>query len=204
MTPPRPPVCEAGGPQGVRPMRADARRNRARLLKAAEDVFAAEGTSARTEEIARRAGVGIGTLFRHFPTKEALVEAIVLARVERLVEEVEALAAEGDPATAFFAFFARTVAEVEAKKTYSELVANGFVDVGTAAPGLRHRLREGIGALLARAQEAGTVRGDIGVPEVMNLLVGAVRAAERAGQDGELRERTLGIVLDGLRPAGYR
>ena len=182
-------------------MRADARRNRERLLEAAEDVFAAEGTSASTEEIARRAGVGIGTLFRHFPTKEALVEAIVLARVGRLVDEADALAAEGDPATAFFEFFTRTVEEAEAKKTYSELLAGGFVDVESAAPELRRRLRRAIEALLTRAQEAGTLRDDVGVAEVMTLLVGAVRAAEHAGEDADLRTRTVGILLDGLHPA---
>jgi AcrR family transcriptional regulator len=179
----------------------DARRNRERLLEAAEDVFAAEGTSASTEEIARRAGVGIGTLFRHFPTKEALVEAIVLARVGRLVEEADALATEGDPATAFFEFFSRTVEEAEAKKTYSELLAGGFVDVEGAAPELYRRLRQAIGTLLARAQEAGTLRDDVDVTEVMTLLVGAVRAAEHAGEDADLRTRTVGILLDGLRPA---
>jgi AcrR family transcriptional regulator len=202
MTPPRSSSSGVDGLEGGRrALRADARRNRERLLEAAEDVFAAEGTSASTEEIARRAGVGIGTLFRHFPTKEALVEAIVLARVGRLVEEADALAAEGDPATAFFEFFTRTVEEAEAKKTYSELLAGGFVDVESAAPELRRRLRRAIEALLTRAQEAGTLRDDVGVAEVMTLLVGAVRAAEHAGEDADLRTRTVGILLDGLHPA---
>jgi AcrR family transcriptional regulator len=182
-----------------RPLRADARRNRARILEAAEAVFGAEGACASTEEVARRAGVGIGTVFRHFPTKEALVEEIVLARVGRLVEEADALAAEGDPATAFFAFFERTIEEAEAKKTYAEVLAGGFVDVEVGAPELHRRLRQGIGALLERAQEAGTVRYDVGVPEVMALLVGAVRAAEHAGRNRELRERTMTVFLDGLR-----
>ena len=185
-------------------MRADARRNRELLLEAAEAVFAAEGASASTEEVARRAGVGSGTLFRHFPTKEALVEAIVVARVERLVEEADRLAAEGDPAEAFFEFFVRTVEESETKKTYSELLAEGFVDVEDAAPEFRRRLRRGIGTLLEGAQEAGTVRTDVSVPEVMSLLVGAARAAEHSGEDRNLRERTLKIFLDGLRPAEHR
>ena len=187
-----------------RPLRADARRNRERLLKAAETVFAAEGSSASTEEIARRAGVGIGTLFRHFPTKEALVEAIIVSRIERLVEEAETLAAEGDPAGAFFEFFKRTVEESEAKKTYSEVLAGGFVDVEGAAPDLRRRLRRGINNLLMGAQQFETVREDVDIPEIMNLLVGAVRAAEHAGKDSDLRERTVGIFLDGLRPARHR
>ena len=188
----------------AKPLRADARRNRRRLLEAAEEVFAAEGASASTEEVARRARVGIGTLFRHFPTKEALVEAVVVARVGRLLAEANALAAGGDPATAFFEFFGRTLEEAEAKKTYAEVLAGGFVDVGSVAPELRRRLRRGIGALLERAQEAGTVRDDVGVREVMALLVGAVRAAEHAGGDRELRDRTVAVFRDGLSPARGR
>jgi AcrR family transcriptional regulator len=202
MTPPGTSSSWMEGSEGGRTLRADARRNRERLLRAAEDVFAAEGASASTEEIARRAGVGIGTLFRHFPTKEALVGAIVVARLRRLVEEADALAVGADPATAFFEFFVRTVEDAEAKKSYSELLAEGFFE--GAASELRRRLRRRIGTLLDRAKRAGTVRDDVGIPEVMNLLVGAVRAVEHAGADGDLRERTIRIVLDGLRPAGSR
>jgi AcrR family transcriptional regulator len=201
---PQPSSPEEDRSEEVGPLRADARRNRRRLLEAAEDVFAAEGASASTEEVARQAGVGIGTLFRHFPTKEALVQAVVAVRVGRLVEEAEALAADGDPATAFFEFFGRTVEEAEAKKTYTEVLAGGFVDAEGVAPGLRRRLRRKIGDLLGRAQEAGTVRDDVGVHEVMALLVGTVRAAEHAGEDRELRERIAAVLLDGLRPARGR
>jgi AcrR family transcriptional regulator len=180
--------------------RADARRNRARILDAAEQALAEFGPATSTEGIARAAGVGIGTLFRHFPTKEALVEAIAVARVGRLLAEVDALAADGDPAAAFFEFFARTVEEAEAKKTYAEFLAGGFVAVEGVAPELRLSLRRKVGTLLGRAQEAGTVRDDVGVPEVMALLVGAVRAAEHAGEDRVLRDRTVAVFLDGLRP----
>src|ERR671932_1052423 len=97
---PQPSSSEEDRSEEVRPLRADARRNRRLLLEAAEDVFTAEGASAPTEEVARQAGVGIGTLFRHFPTKEALVQAVVAARVGRLMEEAEPPAADVDPATA--------------------------------------------------------------------------------------------------------
>jgi AcrR family transcriptional regulator len=184
---PQPSSPEEDRSEEARPLRADARRNRRRLLEAAEDVFTAEGASASTEEVARQAGVGIGTLFRHFPTKEALVQAVVAVRVGRLVEEAEALAADGVRCTGFF-----------------EVLAGGFVDAEGVAPGLRRRLRRKIGDLLGRAQEAGTVRDDVGVHEVMALLVGAVRAAEHAGEDRELRERIAAVLLDGLRPARGR
>jgi AcrR family transcriptional regulator len=188
-------------PEG-RPLRADARRNRERLLEAAEEVFATAGASAPTGDIARRAGVGIGTLFRHFPTKAALVEAIVLNRMERLVDEADTLVATGDPATAFFTLFERTVEEAGAKKAYSELLAEGLAGVVAAAPGLSPRLMQRIGTLLTRAQEAGTARVDVGVAEIVALLVGALRAAEHAGDDAELRVRTVGVLLDGVRPGG--
>src|SRR4051812_5490623 len=98
MTPPNP-------APGGRPPRADALRNRARVLTAAEAVFAARGTSASTEEVAREAGVGIGTVFRHFPTKEALLEAVYVARLRRLAEEADALVSADDAGEAFFTFF---------------------------------------------------------------------------------------------------
>jgi AcrR family transcriptional regulator len=199
MTPPKPSSSGVEGAKEGRPLRADARRNRARIREAAEAVFAAEGASASTEQVARRAGVGVGTVFRHFPTKETLVEEIVLARVGRLVEEADALAAKGDPTTALLAFFKRTMEEAEAKKTYAEVLAGGFVEVESVAPELHRRLQQRIEELLERAQEAGIVRYDVGVPEVMALLVGAVRAAEHAGRNRELRERTMTVFLDGLR-----
>lgn len=184
-------------------MRADARRNRARVLEAAEEVFAAEGASASTEEIARRAGVGIGTVFRHFPTKEALLEAIILGRVRRFGAYADALVAQGDPETALFAFFARAAEESAAKKSFSEALAEGSVDLD-AAPGLRQSLREKIEALLVRAQDVGAVRGDVHIPEVMSLFVATLRMAEHTKGDDDLRERTLDILLQGLRPAGQR
>jgi AcrR family transcriptional regulator len=152
-------------------------------------------------KIAHRAGVGIGTLFRHFPTKEALIEAILVARLTRLAEEVDSLAANGDAATAFFAYFTFTVAEAEAKKVYTDLLAGALIDFPAVAPEVYQRLRLGVGMLLAQAQETGTVRTDIGVPEVMALLVGAIHAMEYAREDRELRDRILAVFLDGLRPA---
>src|ERR1700674_2193042 len=101
-------------------MRADARRNRARVLDAAEAIFADRGTSASTEEIAVRAGVGIGTLFRHFPTKEALLEAILMERVARLGEVARSLATAADPGAALFGLFGRMVEQAVRKKSYVE------------------------------------------------------------------------------------
>ncbi|NKZ08522.1 TetR/AcrR family transcriptional regulator [Actinomadura latina] len=183
-------------PASGRPLRADALRNRAKVLAAAEEVFAVQGTSASTEEVARKAGVGIGTVFRHFPTKESLLEAVLVALLERLAGEAEELRSAADPGEAFFGFFSRVVSQAAAKQAVTEALAEAGIDAreatGRAGPGLKAAL----GVLLRRAQEAGAVRADVGAGEVMALLAGMSYAAGRAGA----REDVLRIALDGLRP----
>ncbi|WP_169983050.1 TetR/AcrR family transcriptional regulator [Microbispora sp. H10836] len=183
----------------VRALRADAQRNRTRILEAAEAVFAAKGPSASTEEIAQKAGVGIGTVFRHFPTKESLLKAIMHAIAVRLTEETRALAAEGDPATAFFTFFTRTVEQAAEQKTVVDLLAQAGIPVTVAKPVLA--LREAVEVLVGRAQQAGAVRPDVRAPEVMALLIGLCQASLHTRWEPDLRARTLAIVFAGLRPA---
>jgi AcrR family transcriptional regulator len=179
-------------------MRADAQRNRARVLEAAESVFAAKGTGASTEEIARRAGVGAGTVFRHFPTKEALLEALLIERVARFGELARARAGDTDPTAALLDVFTYMVDQAAAKKTYADALPGAGQEAVARSPAGREAV-EAIGVLLARAQAAGGVRADIGVPEFTALVVGASRAAEHAGQDAGVRARTLQVVFDGLR-----
>jgi AcrR family transcriptional regulator len=188
----------------VATLRADARRNRERILAAADRVFAANGTAASTDDVARAAGVGIGTVFRHFPTKETLLEAVVLERLRRLAEDAEALSGAEDPGEAFFTFLTRAVAGSPTKRTYVDALteAGASLDVATTPAG--QRLRRAIEALLSRAQRAGAVRTDIGAADVIAVLVGASRAAEFAGHDAERRERAVAIVVDGLRPLAAR
>src|SRR5436190_21257823 len=107
--------------RGVDVARADARRNRERILAAAGEVFAARGASASTEEVAGRAGVAVGSVFRHFPTKNDLLRAIMKDLLARL--EADAAALAGDPATGLFTFFTRLVAEAAAQRTVVELLA---------------------------------------------------------------------------------
>jgi AcrR family transcriptional regulator len=183
-----------------RPLRADARRNRARVLAAAEDVFAEQGTGASTEEIARRAGVGIGTVFRHFPTKEALLEAVFVGRLRRLAGEAGGLAGAADPGAAFFDFFHRVVAHAATKNAFADALAEAGVDVSSATSEVGEELRGALSVLLEQAQAAGAVRPDVGVPELTALLVGASRAVEQT-TDAGVRARTLRVLLDGLRPA---
>ncbi|ALG12314.1 TetR/AcrR family transcriptional regulator [Kibdelosporangium phytohabitans] len=176
-------------------MRADAKRNRAKILAAAEEVFVAAGSDASTEEVARRAGVAIGTVFRHFPTKNDLLAAIMKELADRLAGEAETLAAEGDPATALFTFFAGVVEQAAGRKTVVELL-----DVDIRVDSQLQTMRDAIGALLTRAQQAGAVRAGVRLDEVMALLTATSAGALRAGWDRDLRTRTLDVVFAGLRP----
>lgn len=177
-------------------MRADAVRNRARILAVAEEVFAEKGPSASTEEVAARAGVAIGTIFRHFPTKQDLLAAIMKDLLLRLTQEAVSLAA-GDPKTAMFTFFTALVEHAASKKTVVDLLDIQIADSLRA-------LHEGIAKLLELAQKAGAVRPDVHLDEVIALLTSTCHGAVHAGWSPSLRERTLEIIFDGLRSPTVR
>jgi AcrR family transcriptional regulator len=180
-----------------RKLRADAARNRARVLDVAYEVFAAEGLAVPIDEIARRAGVGAGTVYRHFPTKEALFQAIVADRLQRLVDHAESLAAESDPGEALFAYLAVLVAEGAADQGLVDALAGIGFDLATAAPGAEDRFMSVLGDLLTRAQEVHAVRDDIDVRDLKTLLVGC-QAMQQYSRDAPATERILTIVRDGL------
>jgi AcrR family transcriptional regulator len=192
----------ATDPTDSKPLRADARRNRARVLEAAESVFATKGTGAPTEEVARAAGVGIGTVFRHFPTKEALLEAVLHARLHRFVDEAETVVAakSADPGGAFFTFLTSWIEMSSAKNAYFEALTAAGVTVPVSKSDIGARLEESLGVLLSRAQGAGAVRQDLVVGELITIIIGVAKAAEYAGPDAHLRGRAVGILFDGLRP----
>jgi AcrR family transcriptional regulator len=175
-------------------VRADARRNRARILAAAEAVFADSGPSASTEQIATRAGVAVGTIFRHFPTKQALLQAIMKDLLQRLTERADELA--DDPATGLFAFFADTVEQSARKKPVIDLLTQGGIDLQIADA---VRLLDGrVHDLLTRAQAAGAVRPTVRTDEVITLLAAACQATTLPSWDADLQERTLAIIFRGL------
>jgi AcrR family transcriptional regulator len=187
----------------VKGLRADARRNRARLLAVAEHVFATQGTSASTEDIAAAAGVGIGTLFRHFPTKEALLEAVFVERLRQLVEDANALASASDSGEAFFTFFRSVLDQARGKSAIADALSHAGIDVQRDLADVKADLNKGLESLLVNAQQAGSVRSDVTIAELIALLVGAARALEQLGGNPTLEQRTLSIILDGLRaPAG--
>jgi len=181
----------------ARPLRADAARNRARVLEVAYDTFAAEGLSVPIDEIARRAGVGAGTVYRHFPTKEALFQAVIRDRIQRLVEDGYDLLRSEGPGEALFIFLRSMVLQWGAtNRGLSEALAGFGVDIASAAPDAEEAFLALLGELLRAAQDAGTARKDLGVREVKAILVGC-QAME--AYNPELAERVTDVVVDGLR-----
>ena len=202
MTPRTRPDSAAARPAD-RPLRADARRNRARILAAAEAAFAAKGPSASTEEIAQGAEVAIGTVFRHFPTKEALIEAVFVERLGRLADEARELRTAADPGAAFVAFFAEAVGQSIAKHAFAGAAGNAVPDLAvTEGPiaGAVRDLRQALATLLSRAQHAGAIRRDVDMASLIALMIGASRAAEHAGADARVRDLAMTMIVDGLRP----
>lgn len=176
------------------PLRADARRNRERVLRAAREVFAESGFAAPLDEIAARAGVGAGTVYRHFPTKEALFEAVATARVADLVADARRRATENDPAAAFFGFLARLGAEIEAKRDTSDAIA-------VLGP-LRDAMQDALALLLTRAQQAGAVRQEVTTADLIAIVKGLLAAARDEADPGR-SARLLAILTNGLRPDAH-
>jgi AcrR family transcriptional regulator len=178
-------VADAGtalsGLQLRRPQRADARRNFDALLAAAREVFADQGTDASLEDIARRAGVGIGTLYRNFPTRRDLFESVYIGEVEDLCAAAGALA-DQPPWEALVGWLRRFVTYVTAKRALAEAL-NHDSDVFRSP-------------LLERAQAAGEARTDIDFDDVVRLISGITSGGF---VDEEQRDRVLQIALDGLR-----
>lgn len=171
------------------------------MLEAADEIFAAKGVSASTEEIARHAKVGVGTVFRHFPTKETLLEAVLVERFGRLAQEARDLAGAGEPGVVLFDFLARIVDQSATKNAFAGALTAAGVDVGNTVADVGRELWSALEILLTRAQRAGAVRGDVRTGELIALIVGASRAAEYADRDPEVRARTVAVIFDGLRTA---
>jgi AcrR family transcriptional regulator len=178
--------------------RADARRNRERVVAAAEAVFAEQGPDASLEEIARRAEVGIGTLYRHFPTRQALLEAVFRDSVVALCDQADALIGDATPYDALRTWLRM---QLEHATTYGSLAASAMLTSldrdGTTSS--CEAMRQAAALLLARAQVAGTVRRDVDADDVMRL-VGALALAVDDSPDGaERADRLFGLMMDGLR-----
>ncbi|MEU6201474.1 TetR/AcrR family transcriptional regulator [Streptomyces sp. NPDC047061] len=179
-------------------MRADARRNHDRLLAEARTVFAEHGTDASLEDVARRAGVGIGTLYRHFPTRHALMSAVFEDAVNELLDRARELRTAPDPCRALLTWLHEVVVHAAAYRGLSRALMSASPDSALSRCGTP--MREAGAALLTRAQNAGTVRPDVQITDLLQLTHAIALAAEESPGDPELASRLLTLTLKGLRP----
>jgi AcrR family transcriptional regulator len=191
------PSARKSSPRSPPPLRADAARNRELVLDAAAAVFADGGPDASTEEIARRAGVGVGTVFRHFPTKELLLGAVLEQMFQALALVARRAPETSDVEVDFFVSLHRLVDGAAAKMAVADALSRAGVPLRYSS--WAEPLREALADLLSRAHAARALRDDVGVPELMAVLIAASRAAQFAGKEKGLRKRVVTIVLDGLR-----
>ncbi|MFC7307281.1 TetR/AcrR family transcriptional regulator [Streptomyces monticola] len=182
----------------ARPMRADARRNYDRLLTEARAAFAAQGTDASLEEISRRAGVGIGTLYRHFPNRHALLSAVFEDAVRALLGRSRELLDDPQPCAALVAWLRAIVTHACEYRGLSRALLSCSRDESSALARCSTPLTEAGRALLVRAQEAGSVRPEITIGDLLQLTNAIALAAEETPDDPELADRLLTLTLRGL------
>ncbi|WP_433524526.1 TetR/AcrR family transcriptional regulator [Nocardia pseudovaccinii] len=179
-------------------MRVDGRRNRQQLMHAAQQVFAAQGTGASLREVARTAGVNIATLYRHFPTREALLEALLSEGFDRLAARARELAANSDPAAGLWAW-TRTL--VDALSWYDGLpdsVSEALREPDSPLHDGCERLRASASELLDRAQKSGQVRSDLRIDELLATANAAAWLARPAADSALDSERFLTLFVEGL------
>ena len=180
--------------QQQRPKRADALRNREKLVAAARAAFTQDGTSAPLEDVAARAGVGIGTLYRHFPTRQALLEAVYVGEVEEMARTAEALSGL-PPWDALSLWLHQYVGFAATKRALNEALVETAPD-STVLLSCRTALTRAGSALVERAQAAGVIRADTSFSDVVRMVAGIAMVPT---EDPEQKERLLDLALDGLR-----
>ncbi|MGA8112800.1 MAG: TetR/AcrR family transcriptional regulator [Actinocatenispora sp.] len=193
------PLAAGTTPRGARTPRADALRNRDKLLDAARAAFAAADGTVALEGIARDAGVGIGTLYRHFPTREALVEAVYAAELDEVAGSAPALLHEHAPDEALRAWMHRYAAFIATKRGMADTLRAGWASGRIATPATRERITTAIATILARGAEAGSLRADVEPADVTVMLLGIFLAGTAGSTSGQT-DRLIDLVLDALRP----
>jgi AcrR family transcriptional regulator len=182
----------------VKPMRADARRNYERLLEEAQRAFAEHGVEASLEDIARRAGVGIGTLYRHFPTRDALLETLLRTRFDAQAERARALLTHPEPLTALRSWLTELGDATGTYRGLVELTADALNDETSRLYESCHTMRETGSQLVERAKGAGELRPDVTTEELLLLLHAASWAGGHLPGGGGM-QRLLALVFEGLR-----
>ncbi len=189
--------AQAGEP---RPMRADAQRNYTRLLEAASGAFVEHGADdVSLEEIARRAGVGIGTLYRHFPTRQALLEAVYTDQVESLSARADELLRAESPGDALADWMRALMKFSSTKKSMTTALLATLGTDSELLSACSKQIKEAAESLLDRAQQAGAVRADIDPKDLMRLVHAVNIATEKTPEPGQA-DRMLALILDGMRP----
>ncbi|MEO3867580.1 helix-turn-helix domain-containing protein [Nonomuraea sp. B12E4] len=187
------------GAASPRPLRADARRNRARLLAEAHAAFDQDGVTASLEDVAARAGVGIGTLYRHFPTREALLEAVLRERFDALTTEARALLGRGRPRDALKAWTRRFAAAGSTYRGLTAALSATLRDETSALHASCEAMRAAGESLLADAQRSGEIRADLAPVELFTLVFGVAWAHEQAAAaQADGLDRLLDLLFDGL------
>ena len=190
----------SGGLPPVRPMRADARRNYRLLVSAAIAAFAEHGADdASLEEIARRAGVGIGTLYRHFPTRQALLEAVYRDQVEMLSARADELLGSASPGEALVTWLRALVDFGSTKRSLTSALLATLGKNSELVSACGAMMRESAAALLTRAQEAGQVRADASATDLLRLVHAVSMAVDRPPVEDGQADRMIGLIADGLR-----
>ncbi|MGW3247867.1 TetR/AcrR family transcriptional regulator [Streptomyces sp. NPDC001070] len=171
--------------------RADALRNRDLLLAVAREAVAENGTDTSLREIARRAGVGIGTLYRHFPTREALLEALLESNFATLHGRAEHLLASADPGEAFLTWLREMASGAATYQGLPESIRDALADDESRLHATCAQMKAAGGLLLERAQKDGGVRSDVSLSEVIDLALGLAWVAEKASEASDLAARLL-------------
>ena len=181
-----------------RPLRADARRNRERVLTAATVVFAEHGREAQMDDVARRAGVGVGTVYRHFPTKEALMEALAVDRFERVLEAGKAALQRDDPWEALVESLWAGAELLAGDRSFTEIVSElkGPMHVSEE---LQNETNAVFGELLRRAQASGDLRPDVVLDDIPMLMSGIGLATRKPHHCPNAWRRHVTLIIDGLR-----
>jgi AcrR family transcriptional regulator len=182
----------------ARPLRADARRNRERVLEAARAVFSDQGRDAQMDDVARRAEVGVGTVYRHFPTKEALIAALIADAFERILGAASDALAVDDPWEGFEQVLWRGAEIMAGDRALSEVFA-AQPGPGPEDMAVVQALQQTVGELIRRAQAAGVLREDLIVDDIPMLMCGIGSATKKQHACPGAWRRHLQIVLDGLR-----
>ncbi|MEU6116168.1 helix-turn-helix domain-containing protein [Streptomyces sp. NPDC047117] len=192
-------ATETAHTDSARPMRADARRNYERLLAEARTAFTERGTDTSLEDIARRAGVGIGTLYRHFPDRTALMGAVFQCEVEALLARARELGDAPQPCAALVEWLRAIITHASTYRGLSRALMAAPADESSGLARCSRPMREAGGVLLTRAQQSGAVRPDVDIRDLMQLTNGIALAAEESPDDPELADRLLTLTLTGLK-----